>query len=147
MTIKSGPRSLGSVNGDANFFWRVITNQPYSLYTQAINTNQTGGYAFSEIRANYESQFGTEMVNIRLLEAKNEELGIVDNGSKKFVALLQAKSFALIRQILLMGKRHYFRHSQSSKWRLIDHLNQPINGLAWKPNSQQRRQEKSEQHT
>jgi peptidyl-prolyl cis-trans isomerase D len=94
--IKSGPRSLGSVNGDAISFDEY--NQRLQFYTQQYS-QQTGGTLSPEIRANYESQVWDEMVNIRLLEQKMEELGIVVTDEEVVDLITGPNPSPLIRQI------------------------------------------------
>lgn len=94
--LKSGPRALGSVNGDAISFDEY--NQRLQFYTQQYS-QQTGSTISPEIRANYESQVWDELVNIRLLEQKMDELGIIVTDEEVVDLITGSNPSPLIRQI------------------------------------------------
>lgn len=94
--LKSGPRALGSVNGDAISFDEY--NQRLQFYTQQYS-QQTGGTISPEIRASYESQVWDELVNIRLLEQKMDELGIIVTDEEVVDLITGPNPAPLIRQI------------------------------------------------
>lgn len=71
--LMSGPRSLGTVNGEPISFDEY--NSRIQYYSNAY-TQQTGASMTAETRAVYEAQVWEELVSARLLEQKMDELGI-----------------------------------------------------------------------
>lgn len=94
--LVSGPRSLGSVNGDAIGFDEY--NQRLQYYTQQYS-QQTGRTISPEVRANYESQVWDELVNIRLMEQKMDDLGITVTDEEVVEMITGDNPAPIIRQI------------------------------------------------
>jgi peptidyl-prolyl cis-trans isomerase D len=94
--LVTGPRSLGSVNGDAIGFDEY--NQRLQYYTQQYS-EQSGRAITPEIRANYESQVWDELVNIRLMEQKMDELGIIVTDEEVVEMITGSNPAPIIRQI------------------------------------------------
>lgn len=94
--VVSGPRALGSVNGDAISFDEY--NQRLQFYTQQYS-QQTGQTITPEVRANYESQVWDELVNIRLIEQKMDEMGIIVTDEEVVEMITGDDPAPLIKQI------------------------------------------------
>jgi peptidyl-prolyl cis-trans isomerase D len=71
--IQQGPRTLGSVNGEAISLEEY--NNRLQYYTQQYS-QRTGNSMTPEVRAQYEQQSWNDLVNSRLLQDKMEDLGI-----------------------------------------------------------------------
>lgn len=72
-SIMSGPRSMGSVNGESISFEEY--NGLVQSYTNAYS-QQTGSSMTSELRSYYESQAWEELLRSKLITQKMDELGI-----------------------------------------------------------------------
>jgi len=71
--IQQGPRTLGSVNGEAISLEEY--NNRLQYYTQQYS-QRTGNSMNPEVRAQYEQQAWNDLVNSRLLQDKMDDLGI-----------------------------------------------------------------------
>jgi peptidyl-prolyl cis-trans isomerase D len=71
--IQQGPRTLGSVNGEAISLEEY--NNRLQYYTQQYS-QRTGNSMTPEVRAQYEQQAWNDLVNSRLLQDKMEDLSI-----------------------------------------------------------------------
>lgn len=71
--LMSGPRSMGTVNGESISFEEY--NGLVQSYTNAYS-QQTGSSMSSELRSYYESQAWEELVRAKLITQKMDELGI-----------------------------------------------------------------------
>jgi len=71
--IQQGPRTLGSVNGEAISLEEY--NNRLQYYTQQYS-QRTGNSMNPEVRAQYEQQAWNDLVNSRLLQDKMNDLGI-----------------------------------------------------------------------
>lgn len=71
--IQQGPRTLGSVNGEAISLEEY--NNRLQYYTQQYS-QRTGNSMTPEVRAQYEQQAWNDLVNSRLLQDKMDDLGI-----------------------------------------------------------------------
>ncbi|MDV7393009.1 SurA N-terminal domain-containing protein, partial [Arthrospira platensis SPKY1] len=128
---------LGSVNGDAISFDEY--NQRLQFYTQQYS-QQTGRTLTPEVRANYETQVWDELVNVRLLEQKMDELGIVVTDEEVVEMITGPNPAPLIRQIFT-GE-----NGQIDRNRLQAAIDAPESSQQWiqieNQLRQQRRQEK-----
>ena len=93
--LMMGPRTLGSVNGEAISYEEY--NGRVQYYSNAYS-QQTGQSMNSELRAAYESQVWEEIVSAKLLEQKMDELGITVTDDELLDMVYGENPDPLIRQ-------------------------------------------------
>jgi len=93
--LMMGPRTLGSVNGEAISYEEY--NGRVEYYSNAYS-QQTGQSMNSELRAAYESQVWEEIVSAKLLEQKMDELGITVTDDELLDMVYGENPDPLIRQ-------------------------------------------------
>ena len=93
--LMMGPRTLGSVNGEAISYEEY--NGRVQYYSNAYS-QQTGQSMNSELRASYESQVWEEIVSAKLLEQKMDELGITVTDDELLDMVYGENPDPLIRQ-------------------------------------------------
>ncbi|MDZ7772511.1 MAG: SurA N-terminal domain-containing protein [Balneolaceae bacterium] len=134
--IQAGPRSLGSVNGEAVSYeeYNNLINSYSRQYSQ-----QTGNSMNAEQRASYEEQAWDDLVTRKLLEQKMDQLGITVTDQEVVNMITGENPDPFIRQ------QFGGEDGTIDRTALQNAINSPENSEVWIAIEQQLRQKRRQQ--
>lgn len=134
--LQAGPRSLGSVNGEAISYEEY--NNLISSYSRQYS-QQTGNSMNAEQRAYYEEQAWNDLVTRRLLQQKMDELGITVTDQEVVDMITGENPDPFIRQ------QFGTEDGSIDRVALQNAINSPENAQVWIAIEQQLRQKRRQQ--